>query len=71
MGAKSHKLRKGFVICEELCEYLVIYDEVIYDFAPDPSKFPDFILFAVDVKIFITLIDYYIYSSFLGRPVGR
>jgi hypothetical protein len=29
-GAKSY-MRKGFLICEEMCKYLVIYD-----FSPDP-----------------------------------
>jgi hypothetical protein len=35
--AKSY-MRKGFLIYEEICQYLVIYGEalVIFDFAPDP-----------------------------------
>jgi hypothetical protein len=41
-GAKSY-MRKGFLIFEEMHKYFTIrvYEEtlVIYDFAPDPSKF--------------------------------
>jgi hypothetical protein len=39
-GAKSY-MRKGFLIFEEMCKFVTIYEEaVIYDFAPDPSEFP-------------------------------
>ncbi len=38
-GAKSY-MRKGFLIYEEMHKYLR-RALVIYDFAPDPSKFPN------------------------------
>ncbi len=42
-GAKSY-MRKGFLIYEEMHKYLSPYMRrslVIYDFAPDPSEFPN------------------------------
>jgi hypothetical protein len=43
-GAKSY-MRKGFLIYEEMHKYFHhMYNEgviVIYDFAPDPSEFPN------------------------------
>jgi hypothetical protein len=38
-GAKSY-MRKGFLIHEEMGKYMR-RPLVIYDFAPDPSEFPD------------------------------
>ncbi len=44
LGAKS-KMRKGFIICEEMDKYFhyicMLRSLVIYDFAPDPSEFPN------------------------------
>ncbi len=55
-GAKSYK-RKGFLIHTRMWKYtniFTIYEEVvivIYDFAPDPSEFPNFILFFISVEM--------------------
>ncbi len=39
-GAKSY-LRKGFLIYEEMHKYVYIYEEGVYDFAPETSEFPN------------------------------
>jgi hypothetical protein len=56
-GAKSY-MRMGFLIYEKMRKYFPIYEEavtVIYDFAPDPSEFPD-ILYEKNFLYFLSVL---------------